>query len=67
MEPLVFATIAMLRFFKEKETYVAEPAEFRHFDLRSLHRRQGGRRALGHLSDLTRVQPLFARIDKRFQ
>jgi hypothetical protein len=38
MEPLVFATIAMLSGLKRQETYVPEPAEFRPFDLRALRR-----------------------------
>jgi hypothetical protein len=38
MEPLVFATIAILSGFRQQETYVPEPAEFRPFDLRALRR-----------------------------
>jgi hypothetical protein len=38
MEALVFAIIALRNGYKQQETFVPEPAEFRPFDLRALKR-----------------------------
>ena len=38
METLIFGILAMRKGFKQQETVVPEPAEFRPFDLRALRR-----------------------------